>query len=85
MSMPNSHKARKLFLHEKTRLRAGTTERFTADLSNPAATTSNITTGQSGNPASPYYLDQLPHWLAGTTLPLPLHDAHVSHTLILQP
>ncbi len=63
----------------------GPTERFTADLSNAAATTSNITTGQSGNPASPYYLDQLPHWLAGTTLPLPLHDAHVGHTLLLQP
>jgi penicillin amidase len=63
----------------------GPTERFTADLSNPSATTSNLTTGQSGNPASPWYLDQLPHWLGGTTLPLPLHDAHVVHTLVLQP
>jgi len=33
MAMPNSHKSRKLFLHEKTRLRAGTTERFTAEFS----------------------------------------------------
>jgi penicillin amidase len=63
----------------------GPTERFTADLSNPNATTSNLTTGQSGNPASPWYLDQLPHWLGGTTLPLPLHDTHIAHTLILQP
>lgn len=32
-SMPNSHKARKLFLHEKTRLRAGTMERFVSEFS----------------------------------------------------
>lgn len=63
----------------------GPSERFTADMSSTTAATSNITTGQSGNPASPWYLDQLPHWLAGTTLPLPLHDAQVSHTLVLQP
>jgi penicillin G amidase len=63
----------------------GPSERFTADLANPAATTSNITTGESGNPVSPWYLDQLPHWLAGTTLPLPLKNAPVIHTLMLQP
>jgi penicillin amidase len=63
----------------------GPSERFTADLINSAATTSNITTGESGNPVSRWYLDQLPHWLAGTTLPLPLHDAPATHTLILQP
>ena len=63
----------------------GPSERFTADLANPAATTSNITTGESGNPSSPWYLDQLPHWLAGTTLPLPLHNAAAAYTLNLQP
>jgi len=63
----------------------GPSERFTADLANPAATMSNITTGESGNPVSPWYLDQLPHWLAGTTLPLPLHNAPATHTLTLQP
>ncbi|HZL24989.1 MAG TPA: penicillin acylase family protein, partial [Acidobacteriaceae bacterium] len=63
----------------------GPSERFTADLANPAATTSNITTGESGNAVSPWYLDQLPHWLAGTTLPLPLHNVAVAHTLTLQP
>jgi penicillin amidase len=63
----------------------GPTERFTADLSKPNATTSNLTTGQSGNPASPWYLDQLPLWLGGMTLPLPLHDPHATHTLVLQP
>lgn len=34
MSMPNSHKSRKLFLHEKTHLRAGTTERYVGEFSN---------------------------------------------------
>lgn len=63
----------------------GPTERFTADLSTVDVTTSNLTTGQSGNPASPWYLDQLPHWLDGTTLPLPLHNPHAAHTLVLQP
>lgn len=63
----------------------GPSERFTADLSNPEATTSNITTGESGNPASPWYLDQLPHWLEGTTLPLPLHAKTSAHTLTLTP
>ncbi len=63
----------------------GPSERFTADLANAAATTANITTGESGNPVSPWYLDQLPHWLAGTTLPLPLHNAATTHTLTLQP
>jgi penicillin amidase len=63
----------------------GPTERFTADLADASATTSNLTTGQSDNPLSPWYLDQLPQWLAGTTLPLPLRGAQVSHTLVLQP
>jgi penicillin amidase len=63
----------------------GPTERLTADLANPDATTSNLTTGQSGNPASPWYMDQLPLWLGGTTLPLPLHAAPAGHTLTLHP
>ncbi len=60
----------------------GPSERFTADLSSPAAATSNIPTGQSANPASPWYLDQLPHWLDGTTLTL---RAEPAHTLALTP
>lgn len=63
----------------------GPSERFTADLSNPNATTSNITTGESGNPASPWYLDQLPYWLGGTTLPMPLQGNAAAHTLTLNP
>lgn len=33
MSMPSSHKSRKLFLHEKTHLRAGCTDRYVAEFS----------------------------------------------------
>ncbi|WP_254064367.1 penicillin acylase family protein [Granulicella sp. S156] len=63
----------------------GPSERFTADLASPDATTGNITTGESGNPASPWYLDQFEPWLKGTTLPLPLHDSQSTHTLTLLP
>jgi penicillin amidase len=70
---------------DATGLAFGPSERFTADLSSPAATIANIVTGESGNPASPWYLDQLQPWLNGTTFPLPLEDAHVAHTLLLVP
>jgi len=63
----------------------GPSERFTADLGNPQATTANITTGQSGNPASPHYLDQFLPWLNGTTFRLPLHPTQPTHTLTLLP
>lgn len=63
----------------------GPSERFTADLADPAATLANITTGESGNPASPAYLDQFPSWLRGTTFRLPLHSAEATHTLTLLP
>jgi penicillin amidase len=66
-------------------LHHGPSERFTADLSNPQATLGNITTGQSGNPASPHYLDQFLPWLNGTTFPLPLNPTQQTHTLILLP
>lgn len=62
----------------------GPSERFTADLANPAQTFANITTGESGNPASPWYLDQFLPWLHGVTFRLPLNDS-AQHTLILQP
>jgi len=66
-------------------LHHGPSERFTADLSNPQITWGNITTGQSGNPISPNYLDQFLPWLNGTTLPLPLNATQQSHTLTLLP
>ncbi len=63
----------------------GPSERFTADMSNVDATTLNLTTGESGIPASPWYLDQLPEWLDGTTHALPLHTVGGVHTLVLTP
>jgi penicillin amidase len=64
----------------------GPSERFTADLSNPQASLGNITTGESGNPASPHYLDQFQPWLNGTTFPMPLQpSSQPIHTLTLLP
>ena len=64
---------------------AGPSERFTADLSDPSETFANITTGESGNPASHWFLDQFPIWLKGTTLALPLNNPSAAHTLTLIP
>ena len=63
----------------------GPSERFTADLSNPDNTRANITTGESGNPASPWFLDQFRPWLNGTTFTLPLDHPTITHTLTLTP
>ncbi len=66
-------------------LHFGPSERFTADLSNPDNTQANITTGESGNPASPHFLDQFQPWLQGTTYTLPLTNPTIQHTLTLTP
>jgi penicillin amidase len=63
----------------------GPSERFTADLANPQITVGNITTGESGNPLSPYYLDQFHAWLTGTTFKLPLEAGKPTHMLTLVP
>jgi penicillin amidase len=67
----------------------GPSERFTADLSDPDRTTLNLALGQSGNPASPFYMDQFQSWLRGTTFPLPFTPAAtwptIAHTLTLTP
>jgi penicillin amidase len=68
-----------------TGLHFGPSERFTADLSSPDNTHANITTGESGNPASPHFLDQFQIWLTGTTLTLPLTHPTILHTLTLIP
>ena len=52
-------------------LHFGPSERFTADLSNPDDTHANITTGESGNPASPWFLDQFLPWLKAPPSPSP--------------
>jgi penicillin amidase len=67
----------------------GPSERFTAGLSDPDRTTLNLVLGQSGNPASPWYMDQFQSWLRGTTYPLPFTPAAtqptITHTLTLTP
>ncbi|MEO6911951.1 MAG: penicillin acylase family protein, partial [Edaphobacter sp.] len=67
----------------------GPSERFTADLSDLDKSTLNLVLGQSGNPASPWFMDQWPAWLGGTTFPLPFTktaiDAATTHTLTLTP
>ena len=67
----------------------GASERFTADLSDPDRTTLNIVLGQSGNPASSWYMDQFQDWLHGRTYTLPFTpaatQAGTTHTLTLTP
>jgi len=60
----------------------GPSERFTADFANLDRSTLNIVLGQSGNPMSPWFLDQFALWLHGTTLVL---AAPATHTLTLTP
>ncbi len=67
----------------------GPSERLTVDFSNLDHSTLNILTGQSGDPLSPYYMDQWRYWYSGTTFALPFSDAAVrdatAHTLTLIP
>jgi len=67
----------------------GPSERFTADLSNLDNSTLNLVLGQSGNPDSPWFLDQFPAWYHGTTYQLPFSNPTVTlsatHTLTLTP
>jgi penicillin amidase len=66
-------------------LRFGPSERFTSNLADPDDTHANITTGESGNPASRWFLDQFLPWLHGTTFTLPLFHPTITHTLTLTP
>jgi penicillin amidase len=59
----------------------GPSQRFVADMGN-STTWMTITTGESGNPASDYYLDQLSSWVRGEALPL---TSPTAHTLTLAP
>jgi penicillin amidase len=67
----------------------GPSQRLTVDLGNLDATTLNLVLGQSGNPLSPWYMDQFPAWLSGKTYPLPFTPSAtlptVAHTLTLTP
>ncbi len=67
----------------------GPSERLTVDLANPDRTTLNLVLGQSGNPASPWFLDQFQSWLHGATYTFPFTNQAttptITHTLTLTP
>ena len=67
----------------------GPSERFVADLSKDRTSwhgaLGNVTTGESENGHSPWYLDQFAPWLAGTTFALPGGETPAAHTLRLVP
>jgi penicillin amidase len=67
----------------------GPSERFTADLNDLDNSTLNLVLGESGNPASPWFMDQWPAWYNGTTFPMPFSPDAVRgamvHTLTLTP
>jgi penicillin amidase len=67
----------------------GPSERLTVDFSDLDHTTLNIVLGQSGNPLSPWFMDQFPAWYHNTTNPLPYTPTAIqsatTHTLTLTP
>jgi penicillin amidase len=67
----------------------GPSERFTTDVGNPDRTTLNEVLGQSGDPVSPWYMDQFEDWLNGRTYPMPFNSGipqgTATHTLTLTP
>jgi penicillin amidase len=67
----------------------GPSERFTADLANFDDSTLNLVLGESGNPASPFFMDQWPAWYNGSTFPMPFSvgatNAATRHILTLNP
>ena len=67
----------------------GPSERFTTDFANLDNSTLNLVLGQSGNPASPYFMDQWYAWYHGTTFSMPwtptVINATTTHTLTLKP
>jgi penicillin amidase len=67
----------------------GPAMRIVADLSNFDNSLMEITTGESGEYASPYYRDQFPEWFAGRGIAAPFtdsaEDAVRAHSLLLLP
>ena len=67
----------------------GPSERLTVDLSDLDHTTLNLVLGQSGNPLSPWFMDQFSAWYNNTTQTLPYTPNAVqsttTHTLTLTP
>jgi penicillin G amidase len=67
----------------------GASQRLTVDWNNLDGSTENIVIGESGDPLSPYFLDQWPYWYGGKTFAMPFSEPAVAaasrHTLRLTP
>ena len=67
----------------------GPSERLTVDFSDLDHSTLNLVLGQSGNPLSPWFMDQFPAWYYNTTYTLPYTPTAIqsstTHTLTLTP
>lgn len=67
----------------------GPSMRMVIDFSDIDRSVQNITLGESGQAASPYYRDQFPAWYAGQSFPMLFSDAAVEkgavHKLVLEP
>ena len=67
----------------------GPSQRLTVDWSNVDGSTENIVMGESGDPLSPYFLDQFPSWYSGKTFAMPFTESAVTasttHTVRLVP
>jgi penicillin G amidase len=65
----------------------GPSERLTVDFSNLDNSTLNLVLGQSGDPLSPWFMDQFPEWYQNTTHSLPFSPSAIqsatTHTLRL--
>ena len=59
--------------------------RFLADLAAPAADTLSLPMGESGNPASPWFMDGWAAWYRGGREPLPYGTGSATHRLVLTP
>jgi penicillin amidase len=60
----------------------GPSMRFSVDMARPLAPVFALAGGQSGNPLSPHYADQLPAWRDGISKPI---LTTLVHHLVLQP
>lgn len=74
---------------KSTTMTLGPSMRMVVDFSNLDGSVQNITLGESGQVFSPYYMDQVGAWLAGTSFPMLFSDAAVQkgaiHRLVLEP
>ena len=91
ITLQNNHPVRTLKFHQfETHLITSNNDRLVrcVRLTTPGST-ENIVMGESGNPLSPYFLDQFPSWYSGKTFAMPFTESAVTasttHTLRLVP